>query len=189
MIRRVLYVAAPLAPTEEEIRAQRRKVMISGFETTVGSDEDRPLCVHAALSANVKRAGRWLSWLRGSFPETTFIAPRIAAAMCGADDADPSQREAGIVDACAVIERCDGIVLCGPRVSIGMTREVHHGLQVGNRMLVDNEGEPFDFVVYDLTMAPSGNPPVFPPGERTNAKTFVAYMEAWAMALRSRGPE
>lgn len=77
----------------------------------------------AGLDDNVRRAMRWLSWLRRSFPETTFIAPWIAAVLSGEDDADPAQREAGLVDADAVVARCDGVVLCGGRVSSGMARE------------------------------------------------------------------
>lgn len=77
----------------------------------------------AGVRANLERAMRWLAWLRRTFPETTFIAPWIATVLAGADEHDPVQREAGLVDDCAVVERCDGIVLCGGRESSGMTRE------------------------------------------------------------------
>lgn len=77
----------------------------------------------ARLEANIARAMRWLSWLRRSFPESTFIAPWIAAVLSGEDDADPRQREAGLVDADTVIPRLDGVVLVGGRVSSGMRRE------------------------------------------------------------------
>lgn len=120
MTRQVLFVAAPLRPSEEEIDdvelAER--------------GEYRPgprVRAAVALRANLDRAMRWLSWLRRSFPETTFIAPWIASVLAGADDADPAQREAGFTDDCAVIERCDGIVLCGGRISEGMQREMEHG--------------------------------------------------------------
>jgi hypothetical protein len=66
---------------------------------------------------------RWLSWLRRSFPETTFVAPWIAAVLSGEDDGDPKQREAGLVDADTLIPRVDGVVLCGGRISSGMERE------------------------------------------------------------------
>jgi hypothetical protein len=66
---------------------------------------------------------RWLSWLRRSFPETTFVAPWIAAVLSGEDDGDPKQREAGLVDADTLIPRLDGVVLCGGRISSGMERE------------------------------------------------------------------
>jgi hypothetical protein len=77
----------------------------------------------AGLRANLERAMRWLTWLRRTFPETTFIAPWIAAVLAGEDDSDPTQREAGLVDAVAVIRLVHGVVLCGGRVSTGMQSE------------------------------------------------------------------
>ena len=75
------------------------------------------------VEGNLKRAMRWLQWLRRSFPETTFIAPWIAAVLSGGDETDPKQREAGLIDDCAVVALLDGIVLVGGRVSPGMERE------------------------------------------------------------------
>lgn len=105
-----------------------------------------------ATRTNVDRAMKWLTWLRRSFPETTFIAPWIASVLAGDDDRDPAQREAGIVDAEAVLERCDGIVLCGPRISSGMRREMEHGIM--NADAVQRYGcgcQSGRFDVYDLT--------------------------------------
>lgn len=135
MTRLVLYVAAPLRPTEEEVAAV--------VAAPIGCEDA------TALRYNLNRAKRWLSWLRRSFPETTFIAPWIASVESGDDDRDPAQREAGLRDACAVIERCDGIVLCGPRVSEGMRREMEHGMSW--RMFDGDDGEPMRFEAYDLT--------------------------------------
>lgn len=75
------------------------------------------------VDVNMKRAGRWLSWLRRTFPKVTFIAPWIAAVMSGESDDDPAQREAGLVDAVAVVAVCDGVVMVGGRISSGMERE------------------------------------------------------------------
>lgn len=97
------------------------------------------------IQANILRALRWLAWLRKTYPNITFIAPWIAAVLAGADDSDPAAREAGLVDDCAVVERCDGIVLCGGRISSGMRREMEH--RWGSR----EEGGPFESEVYDLT--------------------------------------
>lgn len=102
--RTVLYMAAPLRPTEAEIAAY-------------GGD------ARLALLANLARAEAWLAWLRRASPAVTFIAPWIASVRSGEDDSDPAQREAGLVDDCTVIERCDGVVLAGGRVSSGMRRE------------------------------------------------------------------
>ena len=118
MSRQVLYVAAPLRPTVEEVKATTE---------TIAPPVSTQVRVDAALRANLDRAMRWLSWLRRSFPETTFIAPWIASVLAGDDDTDPARRAAGLIDDCTVIERCDGIVLCGGRISDGMRREMEHG--------------------------------------------------------------
>ena len=105
--RLVLYVAHPVAPTPAQVA-----------EAAL-----HPTPAARALERNVARAMRWLAWLRRSFPEVTFIAPWIASILSGEDDSDPRQREAGLVDADAVVPRCDGVVLCGGRISSGMGRE------------------------------------------------------------------
>lgn len=82
------------------------------------------------LEANLKNAARWLNWLRTRFPETTFIAPWIAAVWAGADDNDLNARTAGINDALAVLDRIDGCVLCGGRISSGMEQERKRSVSV-----------------------------------------------------------
>jgi hypothetical protein len=141
MTRHVLYVAAPLRPTEEEIESHRH----AGWMGPLAADE----MVKLALQANIDRALRWLAWLRKSFLETTFIAPWIACVVSRSGDGTPEEREAGMVDDCAVVERCDGIVLCGGRISSGMRREMEHGMSW--RVFDGDDGEPARFEVYDLT--------------------------------------
>jgi hypothetical protein len=85
----------------------------------------------ADVGGNVRRALRWLAWLMVSEPDVAFIAPWLAAAASGADDHDPRARERGLLDAVAVVERCDGIVLCGGRVSNGMQRETNVAILAG----------------------------------------------------------
>lgn len=128
-MRRVLYMAHPVAPTAGELAEA------PVFSVSVGTGEYEPdmqlmntdrVCVGWAVRRNLDRAQRWLSWLRRSFPETTFIAPWISSILAGVDEHDPNQREQGLIDDCAVVERCDGIVLCGPRISSGMARERDH---------------------------------------------------------------
>lgn len=151
MKRAVLYMAHPVRPTTAEIaatpshtgwdtRSDLRSSMEAGGRPI--SDVQR---IRNATRTNVEQALRWLRWLRLSFPETTFIAPWISSLLSGDDDADPAQREAGLVDARAVIGLCDGIVLTGPRVSDGMRREAEH------RWRLVAEGGPFQSEVYDLT--------------------------------------
>lgn len=144
-MRQLLYVAHCLRPTPEELDDGAK------IDSWDSRSAHRPAdVIRAALTRNIDRAMLWLSWLSRSFPETTFIAPWIASVMAGADDSDPVQREAGIVDACLTIERCDGIVLCGPRISEGMRREMEHGKEFW-RFQIPEEDQPWeDFKVFDL---------------------------------------
>jgi hypothetical protein len=123
--RPLIYMAHPVAPTAEEI-----------------ADRDHPTPVDAAINRNLASALRWLAWLRASFSETTFIAPWISVIQSLGGDDSPALREAGLVDDCTVVERCDGIVLVGGRISSGMARERDHGK--ANHL-------PDYFQVYDLT--------------------------------------
>lgn len=164
MTRAVLYVAHCLAPTPEEIAQHKHRIDGAGMPAQI------------ALRANLEHAMRWLSWLRKSFPETTFIAPWIAAILSGKEDADPVQREMGLVDACATIERCDGIVLCGPRISSGMRREMEHG-QMRKKIWIDPADQPDEFQTYDLT-----GDRVYMPSD-VELRTDQTWAE-WAKALR-----
>lgn len=146
--RNVLYVAHPLSPTEAEMADAGRS--ISTLPT-----------ITVAINRNVERAMRWLAWLRRAFPETTFIAPWIATVMSLYGDDSPALREAGLVDDCAVVERCDGIVLCGGRISSGMYREACAG-RFPAHWICDLTG---------LGGEPPGSVPV-------PATTFAAYVDA-----------
>lgn len=158
MSRQVLYVAAPLRPTEAEIDAIQPFTVSPGrgeYEVDAKIWKPHETRLREALRANLDRAMRWISWLRRSFPETTFIAPWIATVMSLGNDDSPVLREAGLVDDCAVIERCDGIVLCGGRISDGMRREMDHGVAFWNGPSeLNRSDEPVrfarEFAVYDL---------------------------------------
>lgn len=158
MTRRLLYVAHPVAPSEEEIAEIPTECIERGrneYEPDISHPIPHETRVRAALKLNLQRAMRWLNWLRRSFPETTFIAPWIASIMAGGHDSDPKQREAGLVDCCAVVERCDGIVLCGGRISSGMRSEMEHG-----RRRLMTQDMPNYFEVYDLTKL-GAEPPAY----------------------------
>src|SRR5678809_190463 len=111
-------MAHPVAPTAEEIADAIRRW---------GQPCDEHNGLRVAIRSSLDRALRWLAWLRAAFPEATFIAPWIATIQSLGGDDSPALREAGLVDDCAVVERCDGIVLVGCRVSDGMRREMQHG--------------------------------------------------------------
>jgi hypothetical protein len=93
------------------------------------------------VAANLARAGRWLKWLRDRCPQTVVIAPWMTPLLTGADDdGDPEARERGLRDCCAVVERCDGVILCGGRVSTGMQREVDVCCEHGQGYVADLTG-------------------------------------------------
>lgn len=146
MTRRVLYVAHPLAPTEEEMavadatcRSQACDAGHAGF----------------ALRRNIDLALRWLAWLRRSFPQDTFIAPWIATVFSLSGDDSAELREAGLVDDCAVVERCDGIVMTGSRIGSGGDRERRHGMSYARGWTCAA-----GFKVFDLTWLGCREPPV-----------------------------
>lgn len=163
MTRSLLYVASPLRPNDAEVDAIAPFTISPGrgeYELDAKIWKPHETRVREALRANLDRAMRWLSWLRRSFTETTFIAPWIVDILSGADDSDPAQREAGMQDNFAVIERCDGIVLCGPRISEGMRREMNWGVERGwcRTIMYSPTIAPHEFDVYDLTDT-CGEPP------------------------------
>lgn len=158
MTRRVLCVVHPVAPTAEEVAAVKQ---MHGQSPLAPTSELR---YRQAMESNIQSALRWLAWLRKSFPEITFIAPWIADILAGADDSDPAARERGLVDCCAVVERCDGIVLVGGRVSTGMARERDHGVEhiasVFRYVPSLAKDLRMNFDVYDLTCPANPDPPL-----------------------------
>lgn len=79
----------------------------------------------AGVEANLARAGRWLAFLLAVEPNVAIIAPWLATMLAGVqDDANPEHRRRGMRDNLAAARRCDGIVLCGGRISIGMGDEI-----------------------------------------------------------------
>jgi hypothetical protein len=151
-------MAHPIAPTAEEIEEARGRYSIV-FGATLLPEPIPEKLAHSALKANLRSAGQWLTWLRRSFPETTFIAPYLASIAAGDDDSDPAQREAGLVDCCAVIERCDGIVMAGGRIGTGGARERDHGVMYAER---GSYARVRPWPVYDLTVAGWMAPPHHP---------------------------
>lgn len=144
--RDVVYVCHPAAPTAEEIDA----ALASSNPLSAISAAHRHNAAtlrRLATLANVQRAMRWLSWLRRAFRDVTFVAPWIASILAGDDDTNPAQREAGLLDAEATIERCDGAVIVGGRIGSGGLREIRHGV-TSSRVVLD--GGPGSLMLYDL---------------------------------------
>lgn len=158
MTRQLLYVAHPVSPTDAELldRMPHEATLVGLERWSANYPGDVRRHTESQAKSNIARAMRWLDWLRRSFVETTFIAPWITSILAGADDSDPVQREAGMLDCLATVERCDGIVLVGDRISSGMRRETEHGT---HRLLsgcswfslAPTLGDVPEFQVYDLT--------------------------------------
>jgi hypothetical protein len=90
--------------------------------------------VSGDVDGNIKRALRWLKWLRHRDPDNTYIMPWIAALQSGEDDNDPVARERGLVDCETAAAKCDGIILVGGRVSSGMAREREAVIKAGGHV-------------------------------------------------------
>jgi hypothetical protein len=80
--------------------------------------------VSGDVDANIKSALAWIRYLRPRSPGIAIMAPWIPSILAGEDDNDPEQRERGLLDCEAWVRRCDGVILCGGRISHGMQREI-----------------------------------------------------------------
>jgi hypothetical protein len=82
------------------------------------------------IPANAARAKRWLRWLSSQrYPEDAVIAPwLLEVELAGYVEHD---REAALQRDQLVVSRCDAIVLCGGRLSIGMAREAAAAADAG----------------------------------------------------------
>ena len=115
------YVAHPVHPTDADVAALREaeKRAASWFPRKT----ERAL-KEIVIRDNIENAKRWLAWLIRRYPPITFVAPWIASLDGGGDDdLDPAQRARGLRDCRRTIERCDGMVHVGGRISDGMTQE------------------------------------------------------------------
>lgn len=81
------------------------------------------------IKGNLARAKRWLRWLEENYP-IAIVASWITECEVW-DDNNPEQRAAGLERDKAVLERCDGIVLVGGRISNGMAIERAHAESKG----------------------------------------------------------
>lgn len=122
---RLWYVAHPVRPTDEEVAAWAKRLegpIMSMVRSAPDLDPAR-----LAVLDNVANAKRWLAWLVRRFSNITFIAPYIASLDGGGDDDSvPEQRVRGLRDCCRTVDRCDGVVNVGGRVSDGMLVEMQY---------------------------------------------------------------
>lgn len=77
------------------------------------------------VAGNLARAKRWLVYLFLHYHEIVVVAPWITdLEILPLGDAVAEERERGIQRNLVTLGRCDGIILCGGRVSAGMEREL-----------------------------------------------------------------
>lgn len=119
------------------------------------------------VDGNIKRALRWLSWLRRSFSGITFVAPWIAGVLSVGGDGTEEDREAGLVDDCAIVAKLDGVVLVGGHVSSGMARERDAAIASGNP-------------VHDLTWIGEDSPPQPKPSSPSDPTWTANDFATWA---------
>lgn len=79
---------------------------------------------------NLQAAEAWLAALSHAEPDAAIIAPWITSLRAQIDDdRDPAARARAMRRNLAVVRRCEGIVLCGPRLSPGMREELREALE------------------------------------------------------------
>lgn len=83
----------------------------------------------AGIAENLARARRWLRWLVDHTAHA-ICCPWLPYVEVLPDDSD-ANRARGLRDDLAILERCDAIVLCGGRLSSGMSLEKMHALSHG----------------------------------------------------------
>jgi len=88
-------------------------------------------CLSAATDAemeqNRRAAARWAAWLAETF-DVAVVCDWIVLSSAWSE---AEGRERGLEIDKALIGRCDGMVLFGPRVSSGMDVEAQHARSVG----------------------------------------------------------
>jgi hypothetical protein len=150
--RRVLYVSHRVMPSASEIdkppTGDGWRLWIKESSWTACSEADR---IRLMIKWNLDSGIRWLAWFRGSFPEVTWIAPWISAIESLGRDAGPELIDRALADDLDVVERCDGIALCGLALCDEMKQKARHGMS-RRAFYGDGDGDgPLPFRAYDLT--------------------------------------
>jgi len=77
------------------------------------------------VESNLDDAEWWLVHLQRANPDAAIIAPWIQELRLRIGvDSDPESRRRGLARCRATAARCDGIILCGSRISSGMMGEL-----------------------------------------------------------------
>lgn len=86
---------------------------------------------------NVVKVVDWIRWFTINDPDTVYVAPWVAEVLAfHAHQGNPDFYDRVLADDCRVLERLDGILLVGGRISRGMEIELH-AAQDGQLAVVD----------------------------------------------------
>jgi len=81
--------------------------------------------------ANRRAAAHWSGWLSATFRVATITQWVVLSSVWSEEEG----REFGLEIDKALIARCDGVLLCGPRVSSGMQIEADYARSKGKPVL------------------------------------------------------
>lgn len=112
------------------------------------------------IEENVRNAIKWIRWLTLEHPDRVYIAPWIAEVQAFlTTKMTPEFYDRVLSDDEEVVRHCDGILLVGGRISVGMARECDAAIAARKPMIDWHEyRSPAD--------VPAGRVPMLPtPGE------------------------
>lgn len=129
----VIYLAHPVAARAGETLATCTACKAEATYTLSEPIDLRHVCLHddpvhstedpaAIVGFNLRRAMRWWRWFEGSLTDAVFTVPWYVNVSANGE-ADPVKIERGLRDDCAIVQRCDAIMMCGSRISSGMAKE------------------------------------------------------------------
>lgn len=95
-----------------------------------------PLGTGSARLENLEKAKRWLAYLLREYPDKAFCMPWVPYAEVLPDQVESHRR--GLRDDLEILTRCDGIVLCGGRISPGMQQELDHHVRTSTTAYIMN---------------------------------------------------
>lgn len=73
---------------------------------------------------NVRNARRWLAWLQENDRTRVYMAPWISEVEAFIKGHIKTTYDQALADDEEIVSRCDGIILVGGRVTLGMAREL-----------------------------------------------------------------
>lgn len=87
--------------------------------------------VRGDVRDNMFLAMQWLWYLNSIEGARFFVIAPWLPELAVFDDGDDAQRNAGFERNLAALRRCDGIMLCGPNLSVGMGIELGYAKALG----------------------------------------------------------